>query len=230
MEEITRPDTLGQTLPEPCFAETPFLEPSLLIEPPPRSLETEEAVLPATELPSKKDASVAIERLEAAVATGFADLRQEFQDQFALDRFKEEQITKLHDELQAYRNDLVNRTARQILQGVIRLHDSLGKVVTALRQKPAEELTPERFFQQLDGFRDDIELLLDQHEVKPFEVSGEELDPRRQTAVNKIPTEDTALVGHVAERLRPGFEQGEALLQKERVAVYAAANGTNGKI
>lgn len=229
MEEITRPDTLGQTLPEPCFPETPFLEPSPLTEPP-RSLETEETALPGAEPPSEEDPAGAIERLEAAVATGFADLRQELHDRLALDRFKEEQITKLHDELQAYRNDLVNRASRQILQGVIRLHDGLGKVVTAMRQKPAEELTPERFFQQLDGFRDDIELLLDQHEVKPFEVSGEELDPRRQTAVSRIPTEDASLIGRIAARLRPGFEHGETLLQKERVAVYAVANGTNGKI
>lgn len=229
MEEITCPDTLGQTLPEPCFPETPFLEPSPLTEPP-RSLEMEEAVVPEAEPPSENDTAVALERLEAALTAGFTDLRQELRDRLALDRFKEEQITKLHDELQAYRNDLVQRSARQILQGVIRLHDSLGKVVTAMRQKPAEELTPERFFKQLDGFRDDIELLLDQHEVKPFEVSGEELDPRRQTAVSRVPTEDASLIGRIAERLRPGFEQGETLLQKERVAVYAAANGTNGRI
>lgn len=228
MDDLVRPETLGQPL------EPPLLEPG---EPPPLpelilpfASEAAPEPLPVEPGGSGSDLAALVERLEVTTAAGFADLRQEFQDRLALDRFKEEQITKLHDELQAYRNDLVNRTARQILQGVIRLHDSLGKVVTALRQKPTEELTPERFFQQLDGFRDDIELLLDQHEVKPFEVIGEELDPRRQTAVNRIPTEDTALVGRVAERLRPGFEQGETLLQKERVAVYAAANGTHGKI
>jgi hypothetical protein len=30
-------------------------------------------------------------------------------------------------------------------------------------------------------------------------------------------------VGRIADRLRPGFEQGDRLLQKERVAVWAAA-------
>jgi molecular chaperone GrpE (heat shock protein) len=166
----------------------------------------------------------AIERLETAVAAGVASMLGEFRDKLALDRFKEDQITKLHEELQAYKNDLIFRASRQILQGVIRLHDDLGKVVDSLRQKPTEELTPEMFFRQLEGFQDDVELLLGQHGVERFEVGGEEFDPRRQTALRTIAAEDPAQVGRVAERLRPGFLQGEAFLQKERVAVFAAAN------
>ena len=112
---------------------------------------------------------------------------------------------------------------------MIRLHDNLGKVAASLRQKPAEELTPERFFKLLEGFQDDVEMLLDQHGVEKFEAGGEEFDPRRQTASFNVPTGDPARVGRIAERLRPGFEQGEALLQKERVAVFAATSGTNEK-
>ena len=174
--------------------------------------------------PTLDTLSSAVERLETAVAAGIAEILGEFRDKLALDRFKEDQITKLHEELQAYKNDLISRVSRQILQGVIRLHDDLGKVAASMRQKPVEELTPERFFQQLEGFQDDVELLLGQHGVERFEVDGEEFDPRQQTALRTIPTEDPAQVGHVAERLRPGFLQGANLLQKERVAVYAAAN------
>jgi molecular chaperone GrpE (heat shock protein) len=173
--------------------------------------------------------SSAVERLETAIAAGVTSILGELQDKLALDRFKEEQITKLHEELQGYKNDLVSRAARQILQGVIRFHDDVGKVAASLRQRPVEELTPERFFQQLDGLQDDVELLLGQHNVERFEVSGEEFDPRRQTALRTISTDDPARVGRIAERLRPGFQQGETLLQKERVAVYAAANAANPK-
>ena len=173
--------------------------------------------------------AAALERLELAVTAGFAEVLGEFRDKLALDRFKEDQITKLHEELQTFRNDLVLRTIRQVLQGVIRLHDNLGKVAASLRQKPAEELTPERFFKLLEGFQDDVEMLLDQHGVEKFEAGGEEFDPRRQTASFNVPTGDPARVGRIAERLRPGFEQGEALLQKERVAVFAATSGTNEK-
>lgn len=166
----------------------------------------------------------AFERLESTFATGIAEILAEFRDKLALDRFKEDQITKLHEELQAYKNDLISRSSRQILQGIIRLHDDLSKVAISLRQKPAEELTPERFFQQLDGFQDDVELLLGQHGVERFEADGAEFDPRRQTALRTIPSDNPEQVGRIAERLRPGFLQGETLIQKERVAVYATAS------
>jgi molecular chaperone GrpE (heat shock protein) len=167
----------------------------------------------------------AVERMETSIAVGFSEVLREFRDKLAFDRFKEDQITRLHEELQAYRNDLIDRTARQILQGLIRLHDDLGRVTASLRQRPAEELTSERFFQQLAGFQDDVELLLGQHEVERFEVPGEDFDPRRQTAARTIPVDDCTLAGRIAERVRPGFQQGETLLQKERVAVYTTTNG-----
>src|SRR4029079_190655 len=141
----------------------------------------------------------------------------------------EEQIDRLHEELQTYRSDLVGKTARQLLQGLIRLHDDLGRMATALRQKPPAELTAERFFQHFADFQDDIELLLGQHAVELFQAPGAAFDPRRQTALRTMPADDPAQVGQIAERLRPGFEQGEALLQKERVAVYVAVNGNNDK-
>ena len=171
----------------------------------------------------------ALERLEISLAEGLAALLEEFRGKLALDRFKEDQIARLHEELQAYKSDLVNKTARQLLQGLIRLHDDLGKMASALRQKPPEELTPERFFQQFAGFQDDIELLLGQHGVERFQAPGDAFDPRRQTVIRAVQTDDPGRVGQIAERLRPGFEQGEVLLQKERVAVYVASNGSNDK-
>jgi len=224
MDDVVRPGTCGQALPEPPLWEVPASgEPLPLPAAGAVPLIEEDTSESADQNPTM----AALERLETAMTGGFASLLDELRDRLVLDRFKEEQITKLHEELQAYRNDLVHRTARQILQGLVRLHDDLGKVVTSLRQKPAEELTPERFFQQMDGLRDDVELILGQHGVEPFQTCTEDFDPRRQTALRMVCTADAALVGRVAERLRPGFAQGEALLQKERVAVYAAAGGND---
>lgn len=212
-----------------------------LLPPPPRDAESSEeepidtappqsdTAPPAVDLPAS-GIDGAIQRLETSLLSGFAEVLQEFRDKLALDRFREDQITRLHEELQAYRNDLIARTARQILQGLIRLHDDLGRTTASLRQRPAEELTAERFFQQLAGFQDDVELLLGQHDVERFEVPGEDFDPRRQTAARTVPVDDETRVGRVAERVRPGFQQGETLLQKERVAVYIAANGANAKV
>ena len=209
-EETPPPDYLD-SMPPPPYALEATVSPNP--EPPPEA--------PGITLDALGSA---VERLETAVAAGIAEILGEFRDKLALDRFKEDQITKLHEELQAFRNDLISRASRQILLGVTRLHDDLGKVAFALRQKPAKELTPERYFQHLEGFQDDIELLLGQHGVERFELDGEEFNPRRQTALRTISTDDPAQVGRVAEHLRPGFLQGETILQKERVAVYAAAS------
>jgi len=177
--------------------------------------------------PAALDLAGTLGHLQETVTAGFADLLQHLRDKLTYDRFKEEQITRLHEELQAYKSDLVAKPARQLVQGLIRMHDDLGKMATALRQKPAEELTPERFFQQFADFQDDLELLLGQNGVERFQTPGDVFDPRRQTAIRMVPADDPSRVGQIAERLRPGFEQGEALLQKERVAVYVASNGND---
>lgn len=177
--------------------------------------------------PPTFDLAGALGHLQETVTAGFADLLQQLRDKVTYDRFKEEQITRLHEELQAYKSDLVAKPARQLVQGLIRMHDDLGKMAAALRQKPAEELTPERFFQQFADFQDDLELLLGQNGVERFQAPGDAFDPRRQTAIRMVPADDPAQVGQIAERLRPGFEQGDALLQKERIAVYVASNGND---
>lgn len=152
-----------------------------------------------------------------------AALLRELGDRLACERSQEVRIARLHEELQAYRNDLVREPARQLLRGIIRLHDDLGRIAAALRGTPADELTAGRFFRHLADFQEDLELLLAQHGVERFAAPGESFDPRRQRALRTVPTADPDRVGELAERLRPGFEQGELLLQKERVAVYVEA-------
>ena len=167
-----------------------------------------------------------LDRLEAAVKAGFSDILKELGAKWALDKFKEDLITRLHEELQAYKTDLVYQSARQLLLGLIRLHDDLGKTMALLKRRPVEELTPERFFQEFSAFQDDIELLLGQHGVESFTVVEEEFDPLRQAALRTLPTSEPGKIGSVSERLRPGFERGGTLLQKERVAVFVATSAT----
>ena len=65
--------------------------------------------------------------------------------------------------------------------------------------------------------------VLERNGVRPFEASGEDFDPQRQTAARRVETADPEQVGRIADRIRPGFKQGTVVLQKERVAVYVAA-------
>lgn len=163
-----------------------------------------------------------LSELAERLSQELAQLREWVEDRFALDRFREAQIDRLHHELQTYKQDLLARVQRPLLMGLIRIHNDLGRSVAAIRDRPLEEQTPERFLGVLAGLEDDLELLLEQHGVERFETSEPGFDPTRQTTLRTVETADTGLVGRIAGRLRPGFSQGPALLQREGVAVYAA--------
>lgn len=167
----------------------------------------------------------ALSQVEMQLQDAVSELLDRFDKKLAYDTFKEEQISRLHAELQEYKQDLLARAVRPLVLGIVRLHGDLDRIVTALRQQELDELTPERFFATFDGFRDDIEVLLGQHGVEPFRMPGEEFDPRRQTAVRTLPCAEQEKVGRVVERLRPGFAQGEDTLTKEKVVVAAMADG-----
>lgn len=179
-----------------------------------------EAATATQEVNAPLDVAAALEQLERSLEDGLAELQRSFEDKLAYDQAKDQQITRLHDELREHKRDLLAGAKRPLLQGLIRLHDDLGKVVASLRRQPEEEFTPERLFRVLDGFREDLELLLGQNGIETFQVPGESFDPQRQTALKTEPTTEDEKAGTIAARLRPGFSEGEALLQKERVAVY----------
>jgi molecular chaperone GrpE len=163
-------------------------------------------------------------RLESSLVKSVQEILDAFQEKLAFDRFKEDQITRLHSELQDYKSDLIVKTSRPLINGIIRLHDDIGRIVDALEKRDPADLTPDRFFKLIDGFKQDLELLLNQNDVETYAEAGDIFEPHRQKALMTVPTTDTAVVGRIAARLRLGFEQGGAILQKERVAVYALAN------
>lgn len=164
-----------------------------------------------------------------AVNQGFERVQAIVEERYALDRFREAQIDKLHAELQDYKADLVAKAVRPVLQSLMRLHDDLGKVLDALSREDAAAVTRERLLSLLEGFREDVEIALDRNGVGTFTTEAEEFDPRRQKVVRTVETSEQALAGRLAARVRPGFEQGEAILEKERVAVYVLAAKTDGE-
>ena len=168
-------------------------------------------------------ADTSLARLEARIEAGIAEVLAEFRGKLAYDATKQEQVDRLHAELQGHRADLVGKAVKPLLLGLVRLHDDVGKVLGALREKPEADLTPALLLRHIAEIQDDVALLLGQHGAETFTVMGDAFDPRRQTAARMVPTDDAARVGGVAARVRPGFEIGDAVLQKERVAVYTAA-------
>ena len=144
-----------------------------------------------------------------------------FEQKLAFDASKEKQINRLHEELQGYRSDLVAKAVRPVLQSMIRLHDDFGKVLDALEREDPAQVTPQRLFEILKGFRDDVELALGHNGVNVYRTDTDVFDPRRQKVLRKVEAIEPGQIGQLAARMRPGFEYGESILEKERVAVYA---------
>ncbi len=160
--------------------------------------------------------------LRAAVDAGVATVLSALGERLALDRSRDALIDKLHGELQGYKSDLLGQATKPLKNGLIRLHDDLGKTLEHYRKEGLTQLTPERAVALLENFQTQVEIVLDDGGVTAFREDGDRFQARRQRALRVVPTDDAALVGAIAERIRPGFEEGATLHEKERVAVYAA--------
>ncbi len=163
-----------------------------------------------------------IEALEAAMTEVRDDLLEAFAEKRAEDRFREEQVDRLHTELQDYKNDLLARVTRPLVLGMIRLHDELGRGAEELARR-GEALAAVQAVTLLRGFRDDVEIELGRIGIAPFTVEGDGFDPHRQSAVHVGRPGDPSRAGRVAERRRPGFVHGETVVRREQVVVYGAA-------
>jgi molecular chaperone GrpE len=182
----------------------------------PQKEATGQADEPAPDQPSSGD-------ILALVATIEQRILLVFEQKLAFDASKEKQIDRLHEELQGYRSDLVAKAVRPVFQSMIRLHDDFGKVLEALEREDPLQITPERMLGILKGFRDDVEMALSHNGVQAYRTDTDVFDPRRQKVLRKVETAEPTQVGQLAARMRPGFEYGENILEKERVAVYAMA-------
>lgn len=166
-------------------------------------------------------------RVEQAVRDGLTALLDEFERKLAYDAAKQRQVDALHGELQQHRSNLVARAMRPLVRGVIRLHDDVGKQIATLRARSPAELTVDAICTMLGNIQEDVELLLVDNEVQLYrEDVGRTFDPARQRAARKVESGDPALNGLVAASVRPGFEQGGEIIEKEAVAVYVIVPST----
>jgi molecular chaperone GrpE (heat shock protein) len=116
--------------------------------------------------------------------------------------------------------DEIATEVRALLLGLLHIHNFIGQ---ALHRIAARQPIDGRFSDPLTRLHGDVELLLSLHGVERTPPSCELFDPCRQTVLRVVPTDDLALIGRIAESLRPGFTCGDALLQREWVTLWVAA-------
>ena len=140
------------------------------------------------------------------------------------DKFKEAQVSKLHQELQSYKADLLAKAVQPFVMGIIMIHDDIQKAIEEIGKSSDVEINCEKIIKFIKSFREDIEILLAQNGVTIYYEADEMFNGHRQRVMRKIPTDDDNLIGKVAHSLRTGFERSSVIVQKEAVAVYVKEN------
>ncbi|MDO8607891.1 MAG: nucleotide exchange factor GrpE [Phaeospirillum sp.] len=155
----------------------------------------------------------------AGIDAATASLLAVFNEKLLHDAGKDRQIEVLHAELQQYKSDAIGKLMRPLYLRVTRMHNDLARIIDSVVLTP-EPLSTEKAAAILSSFQGDIEDALADHGVTPYREPSSMFDPRRQTAIETVSTDDPDLKGAIAERVRPGFEQGDVILEKERVKVF----------
>ena len=163
-----------------------------------------------------------LDTLTSALTTGFHQIQASFDKKLAYDSTKQQQIDSLHKKLQEYQSDLIAKTNRPLVNGLIQMRADLSKRIDRFQDNPDIEVSREKFLDSMRGIQDDIDVLLDQNGVFAFTNSGEVFNPTRQRLVKGVTTTDPELVGQIVKRLRPGYEQSDVIVQNEGVSVYVA--------
>lgn len=143
-----------------------------------------------------------------------------FKDKILYDQTKEKQIDKLHTELQTYKQDVVFKATKPLINSVIYIYDDMDKMIQRYTNNP-EELDLKKMLNILSTLKEDVEILLEENGITQFsEEFKTKFDPKTQQLIKKIPIGDKEKVGEVVEKIRPGFENVTEIIRKERVAVY----------
>lgn len=154
------------------------------------------------------------------VEQGFAALSQAFESKIKYDTHKDATIDKLHSEVQEYKQGLLLKLLRPFILDVVQTLDDLNRQVEHYQNKPVEELDPKKLLKDLCGFTGDLEDILYRQGVDDFQAEDNAFDPKRQKAIERVPTPDAELARKVAERIRKGYQWEGQVVRPELVSVY----------
>lgn len=147
-------------------------------------------------------------------------LEKEFQSKLKYDAHKDRIIDHLHQELQAYKSDVVKKEAHSMIVDVIKIIDDIRKFTKHYRNQAPSAENHARLFKFLESLPSDLEELFEWQGVKPFVCGGNAFDPKRQRITKKIETRKKAEHRTIADSLRPGYEWGGKVIRPEMVAVF----------
>lgn len=146
-----------------------------------------------------------------------------FSTRFLYDASKEEMITRLHKELQGYKDDLYKKILKPVIMDLIVFSDNMRSLAARYEETPDPGEMQERYrklrseFLKIGGH---IEDLVYNYGVEPFSSrQGEAFNPKIQQARKNTITEDPQEHKKIISSLSPGYMWDEQLLRRESVLI-----------
>lgn len=189
-------------------------------EPPPPDPEEDPGFLVAGEGANDDDIIDPVQLKLEEIQEGMDRLLRDFDLKIKNDVQKNKIIDGLHQELQAYKNDIVKSHLRSLVMDVIQFIDNTRKLTQHYSTQSAEEVDPTKLLNLLDGIPSELEDLLSRQGVTPFTCEVREFDPGRQRALKRVPTPRPEMDKTVAETLHPGYQWDGQVIRPEMVTVH----------
>ena len=128
-------------------------------------------------------------------------------------------VSQMHKELQKYKEDMYAQLVRPILLDVIAVRDSIMRMAATYLAKPeGEQNIPNQTFAD---YAYDLQDILEKNNVEIYRSkTGEDYTPIRQRVIKKVPTQEEALHGKIAESLSCGYSYNQKVISAEKITVY----------
>ncbi len=168
------------------------------------------------EEPQPKPEDASGEDLAAAVR----ELSALFVRKIETDRHKEKLFDRMHQELQEYKNDLLDSLTRSMEGDIIKLIDDIEKTMELYRSRQFTADNFRRFLTLFEGVGTDLTDLLYRHGLEPFHQEGDEVVVGRQKILATLPTEKKSQDKKVAVRHAKGWEKNGKVIRPERISAY----------
>ncbi|MBA3532711.1 MAG: nucleotide exchange factor GrpE [Ardenticatenales bacterium] len=194
---------------------------------PPPNAELVEGALPpddvATESPLTPVMQLDPHTLWTAIqglVEGIEALQRGFDSKLKYDSSKERIIDTLHQELQAYREDMHFKILRPLFMDLITLYDDLGNLIKHAAPPENNGDSEGRSRRNLESLQESIEEILYRNGVAAYHDEGDKVLANRQRSIKTISTDQLERDRLIAERLRKGFEYEGKILRPEIVSTF----------
>ncbi|MGI6404113.1 MAG: nucleotide exchange factor GrpE [Oscillospiraceae bacterium] len=154
------------------------------------------------------------------LATAVRELSHLFVRKIETDRHKEKLFDQMHQELQQYKNDLLDCLTRSMEGDIIKLIDDVEKTMEHYRSRPFTDENYQRLLSLFEGVGTDLTDLLYRHGLEPYTQEGNEVVVGRQKILATLPTQDKSQDKKVAVRHTKGWEKNGKVIRPERISVY----------